>query len=90
MAIIIATELQSDLETLYKIAGDLLNEIEKKEIENCPQLQSQERCSRSAESAEQMLELVKFRLADIAGTLQKDIVNLRHIVMKLQAGEPGA
>lgn len=81
MAIIMATELQSDLETLYKIAGELLNEIEMKEVENCPQ---------SAQSAQQMLELVKFRLEDMAGTLQKDIFNLRHIIMKMQAGEHGA
>ena len=81
MAIIIATELQSDLETLYKIAGELLNEIEMKEVENCPQ---------SAQSAQQMLELVKFRLEDMAGTLQKDIFTLSHIIMKMQAGEHGA
>jgi len=36
VAIIIETELQSDLEVLYKIAGDLLNEIERKEYENNP------------------------------------------------------
>lgn len=81
MAIIIATELQSDLETLYKMTGELLNEIEMKEIENCPQ---------SEQSAEQMLGRVKFRLEDMAGTLQKDIVNLRHIVMNLQVGGHGA
>ncbi|MEN6313720.1 MAG: hypothetical protein ABFD25_05665 [Clostridiaceae bacterium] len=78
MAIIIETELQSDLEVLYKIAGDLLNEIERKEYENNPR------------TARQLIEKVKFTLEDMTGTLQKDIFNLRHAVMKMQTGGTGA
>lgn len=78
MAIIIETELQSDLEVLYKIAGDLLNEIERKEYENNPR------------AARQLIEQVKFTLEDMTGTLQKDIFNLRHAVMKMQTGGTGA
>ena len=61
MAIILATELQRDLEALYKIAGDLLNELEMQEAE------------KDVKSMQQQLDLVKARLEDIAGTLQKDI-----------------
>lgn len=35
MAVILEAELQSDLETLYKIAGDLLNDIELHENGSC-------------------------------------------------------
>lgn len=73
MAAIIETEIRSDLEALYKITGDLLNEIERKQIEHCP-----------------MMEIVKFRLEDISGTLQKDIFNLRYISMKEKSGGPYA
>jgi hypothetical protein len=69
MAVILEAELQSDLEALYKIAGDLLNEIELYKFENCP-----------------LIELVKFRLEDISGTLQKDIFNLRYLSMKTKTG----
>lgn len=73
MAAILEAELQSDLEAIYKIAGDLLNEIERQKFENCP-----------------MIDIVKFRLEDISGTLQKDIFNLRFISMKTKAGAPNA
>jgi hypothetical protein len=70
MTAILESELQSDLEALYKITGDLLNEIEERKIENCP-----------------LMEVVKFRLEDIGGTLQKDIFHLRYLAMKAKAGE---
>jgi hypothetical protein len=73
MAVILEAELQSDLEALYKITGDLLNEIEQHSYENCP-----------------LIDIVKFRLEDIGGTLQKDIFNLRYISMKAKTGEPYA
>ena len=78
MAIILATELQRDLEALYKIAGDLLNELEMQEAE------------KDVKSMQQQLDLVKARLEDIAGTLQKDIYTIRHIIMKNKAGMHGA
>lgn len=74
MAIILETEIKSDLETIYKIAGDLLNEIQMQEVENCPP------------SIQQTLDLVKFRLEDIAGTLQKDIYTIGHLAMKTEVG----
>ncbi len=73
MAVILEAEIQSDLEALYKITGDLLNEIELHKYENCP-----------------LIDLVKFRLEDIGGTLQKDIFNLRHLSMKTKTGTPYA
>lgn len=73
MAVILEAELQSDLEALYKITGDLLNEIELRKFENCP-----------------LIDIVKFRLEDISGTLQKDIFNLRYISMKAKIQAPYA
>jgi hypothetical protein len=77
MAIILESELQSDLESLYQTAGVLLNEIEEKRGEDDFQ-------------PEQMLDHIRFKLEDMAGTLQKDIFNVRHIIMKMQAGNDGA
>ncbi len=82
MAVILEAELQSDLETLYKIAGDLLNEIELQKVENCPHIEKVENCP--------LIDLVRFRLEDISGTLQKDIFNLRYISMKTKISAPYA
>lgn len=40
MAAILETELLSDLETLYKIAGDLLNDIEEQKFEDNPLMET--------------------------------------------------
>lgn len=66
---LLATELKSDLERIYKITGDILNALDSGEI----------RCV-SEES--RMLDRVKFDLMDIGGTLQKDIFNCDYLITK--------
>jgi flagellar motor switch protein FliG len=77
----IETELHSDLETIYKIAGDLLNDIEMNTVGNYP--------DDTLPNDHELLERVRFSLEDITGTLQKDIHNLRHVIAKKQLGETG-
>ena len=77
----IETELHSDLENIYKIAGDLLNDIEMNTVGNYP--------DDTLPNDHELLERVRFSLEDITGTLQKDIHNLRHVIAKKQLGETG-
>lgn len=72
MAEIISTELKSDLENIYKTVGDLLNLLQTKDFEG--------------ENAEinELFSLVKFRLEDIEGTLQKDIYNCDYLLTKIR------
>lgn len=67
---IVSTELKSDLLAIYKTSGDLLNELEMREL-SC----------RDGETRE-LIELIKFRLMDFMGTLQKDIYNFDYLISK--------
>ena len=70
MSEIISTEIKSDLESMYKITGDLSNLIEANNF--------------TAESDEvrEIMNLIKFRLEDIGGILQKDIFNCDYLLTK--------
>lgn len=70
MAETIVVELKSDLESVYKIGGDLLNLIMEKDL-----------CKESMDIKD-LIDLVKFRLEDICGTLQKDIFNCNYLITK--------
>lgn len=72
----ISVELKSDLTTVYKKAGDLLDYLEEK----CFECQNPE--------IKEVMELTKFRLEDITGTLQKDIFNCDFLISmeKLKGG----
>ncbi len=72
MAEILSTELKSDLENIYKITGDLLNILEAKDFD------------KESEEIKEMLSLIKFRLEDIEGTLQKDIYNCDYLITKIK------
>ncbi len=72
MAEILSTELKSDLENIYKITGDLLNILETKDFD------------KESEEIKEMLSLIKFRLEDIEGTLQKDIYNCDYLITKIK------
>lgn len=67
---LLATELKSDLERMYKITGDILNALESGGVS----------CMDGESGA--MLERIKFSLMDIGGTLQKDIFNCDYILAK--------
>jgi hypothetical protein len=69
---IISTELKSDLENIYKTVGDLLNLLQTKDFEG------------HMTEANELFSLVKFRLADIEGTLQKDIYNCDYLLTKIK------
>lgn len=70
----IETELHSDLENIYKIAGDLLNDVEMNTVGNYP--------NDTLSDDHELLERIRFSLEDITGTLQKDIHNLRRIISR--------
>lgn len=72
MAEILSTELKSDLENIYKKTGDLLNLLETKDFD------------KESEDIKEMVTLIKFRLADIEGTLQKDIYNCDYLITKIK------
>jgi hypothetical protein len=72
VAEILSTELKSDLENIYKITGDLLNILEAKDFD------------KESEEIKEMLSLIKFRLEDIEGTLQKDIYNCDYLITKIK------
>jgi len=75
----IETELHSDLETIYKIAGDLLNDVEMNTIGDYP--------NDALRDDHELLERIRFSLEDITGTLQKDIHNLRHVIGRKKLDE---
>lgn len=72
MAEILTTELKSDLENIYKITGDLLNLLETKNFEN------------ENREIRELMDLIKFRLMDIDGILQKDIFNCDYLITKIK------
>lgn len=72
MSEILVVELKSDLESVYKIGGDLLNLLEEKDFK-----------SESSEINE-LMGLIRFRLEDICGTLQKDIFNCDYLMTKFK------
>jgi hypothetical protein len=76
MSEILVVELKSDLESVYKIGGDLLNLIEEKDFDN-----------QSSETRE-LIGLIKFRLEDICGTLQKDIFDCDYLMTKFKTAVP--
>lgn len=72
MAEILIVELKSDLEDIYKKTGDLLNLLSVKETKA------------AGGETDELLGLVKTRLEDIGGTLQKDIFNCDYLITKGQ------
>jgi hypothetical protein len=72
MSEILVVELKSDLESVYKLGGDLLNLLEEKNFEH-----------ESIETRD-LIGLIKFRLEDICGTLQKDIFNCDYLFTKFK------
>jgi hypothetical protein len=70
MTEILSTEFKSDLENIYKITGDLFNLLESKDFNN------------ESEEIQELMSLIKFRLEDISGTLQKDIFNCDYLLTK--------
>ncbi|HEX2945448.1 MAG TPA: hypothetical protein VHT96_05805 [Clostridia bacterium] len=78
----IETELHSDLQNIYKIAGDLLNEVEMNTVGDYPH--------DTLPDDHALLERIRFSLEDITGTLQKDIHNLRQVIGKSKLDGTGA
>lgn len=72
MSEIIAFELKSDLEYVYKVTGDLLNELEGIYSEGNGSINNE------------MLERLRFGLVNTGAVLQKDIFNCDFIITKLQ------
>jgi hypothetical protein len=70
MTEILSTEFKSDLENIYKITGDLFNLLESKDFND------------ESEEIQELMSLIKFRLEDISGTLQKDIFNCDYLLTK--------
>lgn len=70
MSEIISTELKSDLENIYKITGDLSNLIEARNF------------NQESDEIRELMSLIKFRLEDVTGTLQKDIFNCDYLLTK--------
>jgi hypothetical protein len=70
MSEIISTELKSDLENIYKITGDISNLIESKDF------------NQESDEIRELMSLIKFRLEDVSGTLQKDIFNCDYLLTK--------
>jgi hypothetical protein len=64
----ISVELKSDLTTIYKKAGDTLDYLQEK----CFECENHE--------MKEVMELIKFRLEDMTGTLQKDIFNCDFLI----------
>ena len=69
---ILTTELKSDLETIYKTTGDLLNLIQEKNIEF------------ESEETKQLMDSIKSKLEAVEGTLQKDIYNCDYLLTKIK------
>ncbi len=67
---ILTTEIKSDLQNIYKATRELLNMLDEKSLE--------------AESnrIHELLALIRLRLGDIEGTLQKDIFNCNYLMTK--------
>ena len=70
MAEILSTELKSDLEDVYRKAGNLLDVLEDRSFD------------REREDIRELMEVIRFRLEDICGTLQKDIFNCDYLITK--------
>jgi hypothetical protein len=70
MSEIISTEIKSDLENIYKITGDISNLLEAKDF------------TEESDEIRELMNLIKFRLEDICGTLQKDIYNCDYLLTK--------
>lgn len=70
MSKIVTAELKSDLLSIYKVTGDLINLLETQNFED------------SSSEVRELIDLVKFRLMDIGGTLQKDIFNCDYLTSK--------
>jgi hypothetical protein len=75
MSEILTHEIKNDLENIYKLTGDLLNMISMKDF------------SSEKSEIQEMMEMIKFRLADIGGILQKDIFNCDYLLMKMRTLE---
>ena len=73
---LLSTEIKDDLENIYKITGDLLNLLEVQGVK-CQDKDTRE-----------LFELIRFRLTDIGGTLQKDIYNCGYLETKFKALSP--
>ena len=76
MTEILNTEIKSDLQNIYKSTRELLNMLE---LLNVPEVEKTE-----AHQIHELLDLIRFRLADIEGTLQKDIFNCNYLMTKKQ------
>ncbi|MCX7921798.1 MAG: hypothetical protein N3B21_07300 [Clostridia bacterium] len=72
MAEILTTELKSDLENIYKTIGDMLNLLE---VTNF---------SSQNNEVNEAVDLIKLKLQDIEGTLQKDIYNCDYLITKFK------
>ncbi len=68
---ILTTELKSDLEYIYKKAGDLLTDMQADNNTDDGEMRA-------------LLERVEFTLEDICGTLQKDIYNCDYLITKFR------
>lgn len=75
MSEVISTELKSDLESIYGSARNLLDLIQDKTLEN------------ESEDTRKLFELIKFRLMDMEGTLQKDIYNCDYLITRFKIVE---
>lgn len=69
---VLTTELKSDLEKIYKITGDLLNDIQGGNVKP------------DCNETRKLLETVRSGLMDITGTLQKDIFNCDYLITKIR------
>lgn len=69
---LISTELKGDLENIYKITGDLLNLLMTKDF------------GQESEEIRELMDLIKFSLEDIGGTLQKDIYQCDYLITKVK------
>ncbi len=72
MSEIMSTELKDDLEYVYKVTGDLLNHIESRRLRN------------ESEEIRELVNLIRFKLEDIGGVLQKDIFNCDYLITKIK------
>ncbi len=76
MSEIIAIELKSDLEHVYKLTGDLLNEIETAGMD------------KNGNISCDMLERMRAVLMDTGAVLQKDIFNCDFIISSMKFRKP--
>ncbi|RCX16828.1 hypothetical protein DFR58_10955 [Anaerobacterium chartisolvens] len=70
MSEILTTEIKSDLQNIYKATRELLNMLEEKSPED------------EGDQIHELLSLIRLRLGDIEGTLQKDIFNCNYLITK--------